>query len=101
MVRAVPVLPTAEDANGLGKLPAWYGEETESCSTAIMGIPPEETQAFRTDFEYRLGVSEAMNDVLEREGVDEVILTFSEDGYGYPSEFYEDLGVSMNPGDGW
>ncbi len=44
-----------------------------------MGIPPEETQAFKTDIRYRLNAERAMEDVLGREGIDEVILTFSED----------------------
>jgi hypothetical protein len=65
-------------------------------STAIMGIPPEETQAFKTDIEYRLGVSDVMNDVLEREGVDEVILTYSADGPDMSGLSDEGLEIAMN-----
>jgi hypothetical protein len=71
-------------------------------ATAIMGIPPEETQAFKTDIEYRLSVADAMNEVLDREGIDEVILTYSVDGDQSDGES-TDLGeegfdFAMNPG---
>jgi hypothetical protein len=73
-------------------------------ATAIMGIPPEETQAFKTDIEYRLSVSEAMNEVLEHDDIDEVILTYSADeDQSDDSDLGGDLGeegfdFAMNPG---
>ncbi len=60
-------------------------------STTIMGIPPEETRAFKTDIDYRLQTERAMEDALGRQDVDEVILTFTEEpGTG--------SGVASNPG---
>lgn len=67
-----------------------------------MGIPPEETKAFKTDIEYRLGVADAMNEVLEREGIDEVILTYSigeDQSDGQSADFSEEgFDFAMNPG---
>lgn len=72
-------------------------------ATAIMGIPPEETQAFKTDIEYRLGVLDAMNDVLGHDDIDEVILTYSVNGVdgdqADDSDFSEEgFDFAMNPG---
>lgn len=65
-------------------------------ATVIMGIPPEETKAFKTDVDYRLSVADAMNDALDQGDVDEVILTYSADD---ESEIGDgDIDFAMNPG---